>query len=71
MQVYLLPQRHRDRTADLLRYGLEIAAVASRTGATLVELGDVSDRFDDDGQRRIADIVGERSPPTSEVDPGG
>ena len=35
----------------------EVAQVADATGATLVSLGDVSDRTDDPGQRRIADQV--------------
>lgn len=35
-----------------------IAQVATATGATLVNVGDVSDRGDDSGQRRIADAVG-------------
>ena len=34
-----------------------VAQVAAATGATLVELGDVSDRAEDPGQRRIADQV--------------
>jgi len=34
-----------------------VAQVAKATGATLVALGDVSDRADDAGQRRIADSV--------------
>ena len=34
-----------------------VAQVAKATGATLVALGDVSDRADDAGQRRIADLV--------------
>jgi len=34
-----------------------VAAVAARTGATLVRLGDTSDRYSDAGQRRIASSV--------------
>ena len=34
-----------------------VAQVATETGATLLSLGDVSDRGDDRGQRRIADQV--------------
>ena len=34
-----------------------VADVATRTGATLVELGDTSDRYSDAGQRRIATSV--------------
>jgi GDSL-like Lipase/Acylhydrolase family len=38
-------------------YAGSVAAVASRTGATLVNLDDTSDRYSDDGQRHIADSV--------------
>ena len=34
-----------------------VAQVASQTGATLVQLGDTSDRYTDAGQRRIANSV--------------
>ena len=34
-----------------------VADVAAQTGATLVKLGDTSDRYTDAGQRRIADSV--------------
>ena len=35
-----------------------VGVVADATGATLVDLGDVSDRNDDSGHRRISDQVG-------------
>ena len=38
-------------------FAASVAEVASKTGATLVALGDTSDRYSDEGQRRIAASV--------------
>jgi len=57
MKVYLLrsgPSVPTDVAAPLQS---TVAVVAGQTGATLVDLGDISDRNDDAGQRRIADTV--------------
>jgi hypothetical protein len=56
VHVYLL--RGGPATDEASPLHAAIAAVADRTGSTLVDLGDVTDRTDDAGQRAIADVVG-------------
>jgi hypothetical protein len=56
-KVYLLrsgPSAPDDVAAPLQA---TVAVVAGQTGAMLIDLGDISDRNDDSGQRRIADEV--------------
>ncbi len=48
------PTREQNRSGAL---AVSVAEVAAQTGATLVRLGDTSDRYTDAGQRRIADSV--------------
>jgi hypothetical protein len=58
VKVYLLRSDAGSDAGDPPPLQASIAEVAGQTGATLVDLGDVSDRFEDAGQRRIADTVG-------------
>jgi hypothetical protein len=53
--LLLTPARDQQDTAGGLADA--VAAAAAQTGATLVWLGDTSDRYSDAGQRRIADAV--------------
>lgn len=55
VRVYLLRSGPSDGDAAPLQ--ATVAIVAGQTGATLVDLGDIADRNDDAGQRRIADQV--------------
>ncbi len=55
VKVYLL--RSGVTTGDPTPLQASVSVVAGQTGAVLVDLGDVFDRADDSGQRRIAEQV--------------
>jgi len=55
VKVYLL--RSGVTSGDPTPLQASVAVVAGQTGATLVDLGDISNRSDDSGQRHIADQV--------------
>ena len=55
IKVYLLRSGPDDGDAAPIQ--ATVAVVGGETGATVVDLGDISDRNDDSGQRRIADKV--------------